>query len=326
MQKLKLKLKTEENGQKVIKLKQRMNIKISTQRSINEIDLFSLGTLIQLETHAWRASKKLPKDIAAKISTEKRNDWVRATKNLINREHLSEIYSKITQARAIIENAANPFPITGVHFLHYDRVQEVNNALLKLKADLDELKKEFAKNLAAYIQEAREILEPDGLFNQQDYPVEIEKSFSIGWRFFTLSVPTQLKEDIKQQESMGFSKLMEETQKLAVQTLRNGFADIINDLTSTLSRKMDGEKKRMNQGKIEKVAEFLETFKRKDLFGDKDLEELIVKANDLMDGLSFKDLRKDADLSAVLNAELTDIKTVLNGMVEPINKRTVSFT
>lgn len=325
MGKLKLKLKTDDKGQKVINLKQRMNIKISTQKSINEIDLFSLGTLIQLETHAWRASKKLPKDIAAKISTEKRNDWVRATKNLINREHLSAIYSKINEARMVIETAANPFPITGVHFLHYDRVQEVNTTLLKLKADLDELKKEFGKNLAAYIAEARQILEPDGLFNPQDYPVEIENSFSISWRFFTLAIPTQLKDDIKQQESNNFSKLMEETQKLAVQTLRNGFAEIINDLTATLSGKIDGEKKRMNQGKIEKVAEFLQTFKRKDLFGDKDLEELIVKANDLVDGLNFKDLRKDEDLASVLNAELGDIKTVLDSMVEPINKRSVSF-
>jgi hypothetical protein len=302
-----------------------MNIAISTTKSHNEIDLFSLGTLIQFETHAWRASKKLPKEIAAKLSNQQRNDWVRATKNLINREHLSEIYSKISAARAVIENAANPFPITGVHFLHYDRVQEVNTALTELRSDLDGLKKEFAKNLAAYIAEARLILEPDGLFNPSDYPVEIENSFSISWRFFTLSIPTQLKDDIRQQESQNFGKLMEETQRLAVQTLRNGFADIIKDLTETLSGKADGEKKRMNQGKIDKVADFLATFQRKDLFGDKDLEELIVKANDLVDGLNFKDLRKDADMSAVLNAELNDIKTVLDSMVEPINKRSVSF-
>lgn len=325
MAKLQLKLKTESNGQKVISLKQRMNIAISTTKSINEIDLFSLGTLIQFETHAWRASKKLPKEVAAKLSNQQRNDWVRATKNLINREHLSAIYAKINSARTVIENAANPFPITGVHFLHYDRVQEVNTALTNLKSDLDGLKKEFAKNLAAYIAEARVILEPDGLFNPADYPVEIENSFSISWRFFTLSIPTQLKDDIKQQESQNFSKLMEETQRLAVQTLRNGFADIIKDLTDTLSGKADGEKKRMNQGKIDKISEFLATFQRKDLFGDKDLEELIVKANDLVDGLNFKDLRKDADMSAVLNAELNDIKIVLDSMVEPINKRSVSF-
>lgn len=325
MAKLKLKLKTETNGQKVISLKQRMNIAISTTRSHNEIDLFSLGTLIQFETHAWRASKKLPKEIAAKLSNQQKNDWVRATKNLINREHLSEIYAKINSARTVIENAANPFPITGVHFLHYDRVQEVNTALTNLRNDLNELKKEFAKNLAAYIAEARLILEPDGLFNPSDYPVEIENSFSISWRFFTLSIPTQLKDDIRQQESNNFGKLMEETQRLAVQTLRNGFADIIKDLTDTLSGKADGEKKRMNQGKIDKIADFLATFKRKDLFGDKDLEELIVKANDLVDGLDFKDLRKDVDMSAVLNAELNDIKIVLDSMVEPINKRSVSF-
>lgn len=325
MAKLKLKLKTESNGQKVVSLKQRMNIAISTTKSHNEIDLFSLGTLIQFETHAWRASKKLPKEVAAKLSNQQKNDWVRATKNLINRQHLSEIYAKINAARSVIENAANPFPITGVHFLHYDRVQEVNSALTNLRNDLDGLKKEFAKNLAAYIAEARLILEPDGLFNPSDYPVEIENSFSISWRFFTLSIPTQLKDDIRQQESQNFGKLMEETQRLAVQTLRNGFADIIKDLTDTLSGKADGEKKRMNQGKIDKVADFLATFQRKDLFGDKDLEELIVKANDLVDGLNFKDLRKDGDMSAVLNAELNDIKIVLDSMVEPINKRSVSF-
>lgn len=325
MKKFQLKLRTDDKGQKVVKLKQKMSIKISTERSINEIDLFSLGTLVQFETHAWRASKRLPKEIASKIGSKKENDWIRATKNLIDRQHMSAIYAKITEARQLIIDAANPFPITGVYFLHFDGVEAINNTLLGFKKDLDELKKEFGKNLASYIQEARQILEPDGLFNSQDYPVDVENSFSISWRFFTLSVPTQLKENIRQQESQNFSKLMEETQRLAVQTLRNGFAEIISDLTETLSGKADGEKKRMNQGKIEKVAEFLETFKRKDLFGDKDLEELIVKSKDLMDGLNFKDLRKDKDLSSVLNAELNDIKTVLDSMVEPVNKRSVSF-
>lgn len=325
MVKLQLKLKNEENNQKVISLKQKMNIKISTQKSANEIDLFSLGTLIQFETHAWRASKRLPKEIASKISSKKRNEWVRATKDLINREHLTTIYSKINEARQFIIDMANPFPITGVYFIHYDKVTEVNTTLANLKSNLDELKKEFSKNLTEYISEAKDILEPDGLFDQKDYPMEIENSFAISWRFFTLAVPTQLKDDIRQQETENFSKLMEETQRLAVQTLRNGFSDIISDLTATLSGKADGEKKRMNQGKLDKVAEFLQTFKRKDLFGDKDLEELIIKANDLVDGLNFKELHKDEDMALVLNAELNDIKLILNEMVEPINKRSVSF-
>jgi hypothetical protein len=325
MKKLKLKIRTDEKGEKLLKLKKRINIKLTTTKSANEIDLFDLGTLIQFETHAWRATKKLPKEVAARISTQKESDWIRATKNLINKKHLTQIYSKINEARQFITDAANPFPITGVYFLHYDRVNEANEILKIFKKDLDELKKEFSKNLSEYIVEAKKILEPDGLFNPSDYPVEIENSFSISWRFFTLTIPSQLKEDIKEQESNNFNKLIEETQKLVVQTMRNGFLEIITDLTDTLSGKLDGEKKRMNQGKIEKIIEFMDKFKRKDIFGDAELEELIVKAKDLVTGVDYKEIQKDRDLLNLLNTEMKEIKEQLVSMAEPINKRSVSF-
>jgi len=289
-----------------------------------EINIFDLGTLVNFETHAWRASVRLPKEVAARISKTKQEDYYRATKNLIDRSHLTDIYSHITAARQLVYSLSTPFPIEGVHFIAMDNTEKLNEGLIEINSRVMTAVDEFATKYQKYIKEAREILEPDGMFNKADYPSDIKGLFSIHWRFFDLAIPSQLSDSLKEQEQEQFNNIMEQTKNLGIHALRKAFSDIVADLHDTLTGKLDGEKKRMNQTKLDKVAEFLDLFKSKNVFNDSDLEKLIVEAQELTVGIESKELSKDKELAEALAEEMAKIKNTLGGMVENYERK-ISF-
>jgi len=289
-----------------------------------EINIFDLGTLVNFETHAWRASVRLPKEVAARISKTKQEDYYRATKNLIDRSHLTDIYSHITAARQLVYSLSTPFPIEGVHFIAMDNTEKLNEGLIEINSRVMTAVDEFAAKYQKYIKEAREILEPDGMFNKADYPSDIKGLFSIHWRFFDLAIPSQLSDSLKEQEQEQFNNIMEQTKNLGIHALRKAFSDIVADLHDTLTGKLDGEKKRMNQTKLDKVAEFLDLFKSKNVFNDSDLEKLIVEAQELTVGIESKELSKDKELAEALAEEMAKIKNTLGGMVENYERK-ISF-
>lgn len=316
---MKYKLKKNVDGSINIEKKGKKN-----ESKNREINIFDLGTLVNFETHAWRASVRLPKEVAARISKTKQEDYYRATKNLIDRSHLTDIYSHITAARQLVYALSTPFPIEGVHFIATDNTEKLNQGLIEINSRIMEAVDEFASKYQKYIKEAKEILEPDGMFNKADYPSDIKSLFSIHWRFFDLAIPSQLADSLKEQEQEQFNNIMEQTKNLGIHALRKAFNEIVSDLHDTLTGKLDGEKKRMNQTKLNKVAEFFELFKAKNVFNDSDLENLIVEAQELTVGIESKELSKDKELAEALTEEMAKIKSTLDGMVETYERK-ISF-
>jgi hypothetical protein len=316
---VKFKLKKQLDGS--IKIEKKGKNDTSKNREIN---IFDLGTLVNFETHAWRASIRLPKEVAARISKTKQEDYYRATKNLIDRSHLTDIYSHITAARQLVYSLSTPFPIEGVHFISAENTELLNNGLIEINSKLMKSVEDFASEYPKYIKEAKAILEPDGMFNKADYPEDVRNLFSIHWRFFDLAIPTQLSDALKEQEREQFNNIMEQTKNLGIHALRKAFNEIVTDLHDTLTGKLDGEKKRMNQTKLDKIAEFLNLFKSKNVFNDKDLENLIVEAQELTVGIESKELTKDKELAEALAEEMGKIKETLNGMVDTYERK-ISF-
>jgi hypothetical protein len=146
----------------------------------NEVNIFDLGTLLHFETHSWQARKRLPQDVAKKISKKAEGEWVRANKILINRTHLQNINSIITAARNYVWDISNPFPIKGINFLALEIAEEANKKLKEFSKNLKEEVMPFVSQYKKHINEARIELGKDDLFNKDDYPHPSE----IGERFW----------------------------------------------------------------------------------------------------------------------------------------------
>lgn len=292
-----------------------------------ELNIFDLGTLIQFETHAWQARKRLPTKIAKQLTPNAEKTLVRANKDLIDKSHLQEINGIISDARQFVWTVANPFPIKGIHFINNDIVPNAKEKLDGYQAKLKKAVNEFAKKYNKFIDEAENYLGADQLFNASDYPTksDIRNRFSISYRFFDLAIPSAISEEMRKEETNNFQSLMKQTQEMGVLALREGFADIVNHLTDTLTGKVKGEKKRLHQDSIDKFSEFFKTFQQRNVFGDVELENIIKDALLIIEDVKSTELTKDNDLTKLINKQLGAVKSELNSCITDY-KRKVSFT
>jgi len=273
------------------------------------------GTLLQLETHSAQFRKGITKAEFEKFTQIQRNEWVKFSKQTIDKKHLIKINNIISSTRFYVIDASLPFPIKGFYLIPNVSLEVVKNTLGGFILKLKRAVANFAKEYEQYIKEAREVLEKDGIFNINDYPMNIHNRFSINYRFINLTVPSHINESMREKELIKFQQMVRETRETGILALRQGFADIITNLADTLSGKLDGERKRLYQVSIDKVEQFFNSFKSKNLFHDNELENVIANANDLLSGISAKDLHNDIDLTKEINSQLKNVKTTLNSMI-----------
>jgi len=301
-----------------------LKIKREINAGLDELNIFDMGTLLQFETHSWQARKNLPKKIASLLTPKAEKEWVRATKSLIDRSYLQDINSTISEARAFVWEASLPFPIKGIHFIPNDRVNLIKDILegyiSKLKKDVNEFSKQYKK----YIKEAESELGIYKYFDPSDYPTDIRSKFNISYRFFDLTIPSHINDDMRKEELGKFKKLMGETREMGILALREGFSEIVTHLTDTLTGKLDGEKKRLSPKAIGKIDDFFTSFQSKNIFHDTELESIIEKAKTIMEDITPEDLRTDIDLTKVVHKQLGEVKTELDKSIETF-KRKVSF-
>ena len=292
----------------------------------NEVNIFELGTLLHFETHSWQARKRLPKDIANKISKKSEGEWVRANKILINREHLQEINSVITAARNYVWDVSNPFPIKGINFIAIAIAEEANNKLQEFSKQLQDHVKPFMAQYKKYINEAEEELEKDNLFDREDYPdpADIEAKFWIYWRMFDMVIPSNATDAIYKEESKRIKSLFTQTRTETILALREGFGDLVTHLADTMNGKINGEKKRVRPEAIDKVIGFFDTFQYKNVFKDSELDSLVTQAKDILVDIEPKDLRDDKSLAKLISTELGGIKEQLDSSIETF-KRKLTF-
>ena len=307
----KLKLRTK----KVLK----KHISIATGKS-NEINIFNLGTLIQFESHAWLAVKRLPKDIAKNIDPEVETGWVKGNKNLVDRTSLAEINACITEARELISRYALPSPIKGMAFIPKDKVTDLDTALKEKRAKLAEKVDEYMDlRYEREIEKSKKSLKH--LHNPSDYPMDLRNEFSINWRFFEMTIPAGISEELQQEETKKFKNLMEETKRMGVLALREGFSEIISHLTAMIQGLLDGESRRIRNDSLNKIQDFFTEFKAKNIFKDEELESLITKANSIVKNISINSIKTDNALATKINDGLKVIEKELEKSTEKIKRK-----
>lgn len=309
------------------RLKLKVNPKsIKKSKNGDGLNIFDMGTLIQFETHAWQARKRLPTKVAEKLTPKAKKTMVRANKDLIDKSHLQEINGIIAEARGFIWDITNPFPIKGIHFVSNEIVEMAKERLDGYIKKLKKAVNKFCKEYDAFIDEAESVLGADKLFNPTDYPskADIRNKFSISYRFFDLTIPSHINEEMRKEETENFQSLMKQTQEMGVLALREGFGDIVTHLTDTLTGKLDGEKKRLHQDSIDKIGQFFKMFQHKNIFQDVELENIIKDAMLIIEDVDSQELRKDKDLTKLINDQLGSVKQELDNCITSY-KRKVSF-
>lgn len=302
-----------------LKLKKKFKI-VKKVNNEKEIDIFKLGSLLQFETKSWQAGKKISDKSKLKLSEDEAN-WINANKRLIDKKHLRGINKIIAHARSTVTFYSLPFPINGIHFIPSEKIEEVMNRLMEIQMQLDDQVSLFVAEYEDYIKEAEQNL-GGNLFNIYDYPSkeELKNRFKINFRFFEFVTPSNLSEEVKEEETRKYKEMIAEARQNSIMALKQGFKEIIDNLVTKLSEKLEGEDKRIQTRSLEKINEFFEIFKYKNIFKDEELEAQIIEAKKIIDGVDSGALKDDNALMekigeglSIVNDELTkQIKFISN--------------
>ena len=133
-------------------------------------NIYHDGVVLILETSCWGARKKLPQD-RINVSADPR--FVSGTKRLVDHErYLQPIRRNQQQAADRIRDrwVVPGFPLAGASFIPKANIETVESALQEYLRRHEELVEEFLPLYPRMKEEARAQLEPDGLYDEEEYP------------------------------------------------------------------------------------------------------------------------------------------------------------
>lgn len=284
-------------------------------------NMFEKGCLVQLSISKWGGVKKIDDNKLAEMVNH--HEWLTATKKLVDPESLKPICKVGNAARSYLAGISLPFPIQGMVFAPKEMISRVDKRL-------EEFKEEFNQAVALFVRDYDRLRETataylGDLFNEVDYPLQVEKKFLLAWRFIILDVPNGksgiLSPEIYEREKEKFIQTMEEARTLAIESLREEFSSMVDRITERFSESADGKTKVFKSATVKNFYEFFETFKERNIFRDDQLAQLVEKAQAVLGGISAESIRTNEGLKESIRAGMAEVETAMaEGLIRPRRK------
>lgn len=280
-------------------------------------NIFEKGCLVQLSASVWGASRKInPGKITDVISS---HQWLTASKKLVDPDSLKPIKKIVNASRIYLGSVSLPFPIQGMAFVPKEMISVVDEKLKYFKKDFNQSVESFIKRYDELRSMAIEHL--GELFSEMDYPLNIHNKFSFIWRFVVLDVPNNntriLAPEVYEREKEKFIHTMEEARVLAIESLRVEFSDLIKRMTERFTTGQDGKPKVFKNSTVHNFYEFFETFKQRNIFRDKELNQLVDQAQKILGGKTADLIRSNSNLKEQIRSEM---KIVEKSMSEILSR------
>ena len=280
-------------------------------------NLFEKGCLIQLSVRKWGGIKKIDKNWLAQMIES--SEWMNATKKLVDPESLKPVCKVGNTARTYLNRTSLPFPLQGMVFIPKEMISRVD-------ARLAEFKEEFNQAVSAFIDDYDSLREAamiylGDLFNEVDYPVNMWDKFSFAWRFIILDVPNGnsgiLAPEVYEREKEKFIQTMDQARELAIVSLREEFASMVERITERFTESSDGKPKIFKNTTVDSFYEYFETFKERNIFKDEELAQLVERAQAVLGNTSANQVRSNQEIKNNIQAGMVDIE---EAMAQALNR------
>lgn len=278
----------------------------------NETNIFQKGSLCSFSTSCWTGKIRIQKALLDSLVDDPGKKSMTGYKELVARDALSPIVSCRSAAYMYLKSIAIPSPLRGAVIVAHGRVAEVDKRLSEFRVDFDAAVDVFVQSLADLIETAKTALGPT-LFNRADYldPDEMRGQFGMDWSFMTLAGPDAslqaIAPDAYAKEMARFRETLLSAEKAASQLLCTELHQIVKHAVERLS----DENAKFKAGTITNFTEFFGTFKDRNLWGDAELDQIVAKATDVLNGVTPQDLRDDTALRADVAKELMQVEATL---------------
>jgi len=273
------------------------------------------AAMLIFTTHAWGNRKKVDtKNIEAKAE----KSFLSVSKKLIDSQEYKDILNYQTEVYDWINrNSVPSFYLRGSYLFSMNFVDEVEEYI---KSAQETLKKMIEPLILEYQKKMDDAQERLGdLWNPNDYPSiqKLEGSFSFEKRWVKFDIPEELPSAIFKEEQIKAENMWKESAEQISLCLRQAFVELIKHANEVLQPDANGKTKGFKNSSFDKIDEFIATFKNRNIVNDKDLEELVQKANNILKTVDDpQELKKDAEMRNIVSNNFKEITDKLNTMIE----------
>jgi len=278
------------------------------------VDLAKKTVCIKLRLSTMGNTRKVS---TSQIEADADKDLLRVSKHLLDSAELKAIGRFDGEIRRFLYNLCLPFEI-GIHLLPIAALETVEERLRKFATDRESLVTAFLAVYPSLCQDAARRLR--GLYNPADYPPadEVAREFGLSWQYVSFGVPDQLRgisQAVWEQERDKAAQRMAEASSEIQQVLRQSMADLVAHMAERLKDGADGKPLKFKQSTVSNLAEFLSNFSFRNVTDDRQLQGLVGRARELLQGVEADDLRTNSGLRARVQQGMATLATDLDGML-----------
>ena len=259
----------------------------------------------------------------SQIEADADKDLLRVTKQLVASAELKAISRFDGEIRRFLYNMCLPFEI-GIHLLPIAALQQVEERLQQFAADREALGEAFLAVYPGLCHDAAKRLR--ALYNPADYPPvdEVRRQFGFSWQYVSFGVPDALRgvsQQVWEQEREKAAQRMAEASSEIQQVLRESMARLVQHMADRLRETPDGKPMRFKETTVSNLVEFLANFEFRNVTDDQELQTLVAKGRDLLQGVQVDDLRTTGDLRTRVQQGMAVIGAELDGMLTRVGGR-----
>jgi hypothetical protein len=285
-------------------------------------------TACRIKFHWLGTSKTLSSDqkTQAALAFGAEGDSISAGKKLIDTKH--EAYKALTSLKSQItaywKDHSLPYPEPGLRLIRQDRIDEVNTRLEEYRDQLAAAAAVLAADFELIKQAARSRL--GSLYNESDYPVSLAEMFAVEWDFPAVDPPDylrQLNPELYEQQSRRVAERFEQAVELAEQAFVEELDRLVNHLAERLSGQEDGRPKVFRDTAVTNLREFFDRFRDLNVGSSEQLDELVNRCEQLMQGVQPQGLRDNETFRQNLSTQLSRVQSSLDQMLVERPRRNI---
>ena len=252
--------------------------------------------------------------------------FLSAGKKLIDTSHpaFKAVTNVRSQTIAYWKEASLPFPEPGIRLIRLDAIEEFNQKMALYQVQLEEAVRTLDQHYEELRNAARERL--GELFDPADYPATLVGMFAIEHDFPSVEPPQYLQHfspEMYRQECQRVQSRFDEAVQLAEQAFMEELSRLVEHLTERLSGQDDGKPKVFRDSAIANLTEFFERFRSLNVRSNEQLDELVLSAQRIVQGIEPQQLRDNQWLRQSITTRMTAVQAGLDQLLVDRPRRNI---
>jgi hypothetical protein len=252
--------------------------------------------------------------------------FLSAGKKLLDTSHPA--FKAVTAIRgrmiAYWKGTSLPFPELGIRLIRQDAIAEFDQRVSEFRDELDIAVAELNRHYDELRLAARDRL--GDLFDVSDYPTTLIGMFAIEHDYPSVEPPNylrQLSPELYEAECRRMQARFDEAVQLAEQAFLDELVKLVEHVTERLSGEHDGKPKVFRDTAITNLTEFFERFRSLNVRSNEQLDELVVRAQQIVGGVEPQQLRDSGSLRQQIVTQLSSVQSSLDGLLVDRPRRNI---